>query len=82
MKSKAVVLVLAGAFLFGMTAYAHHSFASTYDLGKTVKIEGKLVQFLFRNPHSFVHVEATDEKGETQRWAIECSRSGSPRGLS
>ena len=59
---KTVVLVLAGAFLFGITAYAHHSFASTYDLAKQVKVEGKMVQFLFRNPHSFVHVEAPDEK--------------------
>ncbi|HEV8712270.1 MAG TPA: DUF6152 family protein [Candidatus Binatia bacterium] len=67
MKSKLVLLVLASAFLFGMTAYAHHSFASTYDLSKQVKLEGKLVQFLFRNPHSFVHVEAADG----QRWAIE-----------
>src|SRR5437764_2045236 len=55
-----LVLVLAGALLFGMTAYAHHSFASTYDLAKQVKIEGKMVQFLFRNPHSFVHVETAD----------------------
>jgi hypothetical protein len=70
-KGKAVVLVLAGAFLFGMTAYGHHSFASTYDLSQQVKIEGKLVQFLFRNPHSFVHVEAKDQNGEVQRWAIE-----------
>jgi hypothetical protein len=50
---------------------AHHSFASTYDESKTVKIEGKLVQFLFRNPHSFVHVMASDEQGQTQRWSIE-----------
>ena len=71
MKRKAVVLVLAGAFLFGMTAYSHHSFASTYDLSQQVKIEGKLVQFLFRNPHSFVHVETMDQNGEVQRWAIE-----------
>jgi hypothetical protein len=66
-KSKFVVLVLAGALVFGMTAYAHHSFASTYDLSKQVKVEGKLVQFLFRNPHSFVHIESADG----QRWAIE-----------
>jgi len=55
----------------GMTARAHHSFAATYHEDQTVKIEGKLVQFLFRNPHSFVHVEAPDEKGEMQRWAVE-----------
>ena len=71
-KVKAAVLVLAGALLFGMTAYAHHSFASTYDLGKQVKIEGKMVQFLFRNPHSFVHVETAD--GE--RWSIEWAGGG------
>src|SRR2546428_4968179 len=68
-KSKTIVLVLAGALLFGMTASAHHSFASTYDLSRQVKVEGKLVQFLFRNPHSFVHLEAPDANGQMQRWA-------------
>ena len=71
MNSKTVVLVLAGAFLFGVTAYAHHSFASTYDLSSQIKVEGKLVQFLFRNPHSFVHIEAPDANGQMQRWAVE-----------
>ncbi|MBI2150003.1 MAG: hypothetical protein HYU27_05290 [Acidobacteria bacterium] len=71
-----VVLVTAGAFLFGLTAYAHHSFAATYDEKKVVKIEGKLVQFLFRNPHSFVHVEAPDENGQVQRWSVEWGGAG------
>jgi len=71
-KTKMLVLVLAGALLVGMTAYAHHSFASTYDLSKQIKIEGKMVQFLFRNPHSFVHVETAD--GE--RWSIEWAGGG------
>jgi hypothetical protein len=43
---------------------------------KTDKIEGELVQFLFRNPHSFVQVMAKDEKGEMQRWAIEWGAGG------
>src|SRR5262249_71218 len=66
-KSKPIVRVLAGALVFGMPAYPHPSFESTYDLSKQVKVEGKLVQFLFRNPHSFVHIESADG----QRWAIE-----------
>jgi len=53
------------------TAFAHHSFGATYDTSKQLKIEGKLVQFVYRNPHSFVHVEAPDEKGVKQRWAVE-----------
>lgn len=71
MTRKALLLVVAGAFLSGMTAYAHHSFAAEYDSSKPVTIEGTLVQFQFRNPHSFVHVEVPDEKGQVQRWAIE-----------
>jgi len=60
----------------GLSASAHHSFAATYDEAKTVKIEGKLVQFLFRNPHSFVHVMAPDQNGQVQRWAVEWGGTG------
>jgi hypothetical protein len=55
---------------------AHHSFSATYDESKTQKIEGKLVQFLFRNPHSFVHVEAPDGEGKVQRWSVEWGGAG------
>jgi hypothetical protein len=68
---KVFFLVIAGALLAGTAAYAHHSYGATYDIGKEVKLEGKLVQFVFRNPHSFVHVQAPDVKGVTQRWAVE-----------
>jgi hypothetical protein len=30
-----------------------------------------MVEFLYRNPHSFVKVEATDAKGQVQTWALE-----------
>lgn len=63
-----LTLTLAAAAL---PVRAHHSFAATYEESKTVKIEGTLVQFLFRNPHSFVHVMAPDETGQMQRWAVE-----------
>jgi hypothetical protein len=52
-------------------AYAHHSFAATYYEDKVIMIEGELVQFDYRNPHSFVFVMAPDPQGTLQRWAIE-----------
>jgi hypothetical protein len=55
----------------GTAASAHHSFGATYEVSKQVKVEGKLVQFVYRNPHSFVHVEAPDADGMPQRWAVE-----------
>lgn len=71
-----ILKALAGLTLCCGIASAHHSFAATYFEDKTQKIEGNLVQFLYRNPHSFVHVEAPDEKGVMQRWAVEWGAGG------
>ena len=76
MRRVLVVLVVAVALVAGTTAYAHHSYAATYDTSKQIKLEGKLVQFVYRNPHSFVHLQAPDQNGEQQRWAIEWSGTG------
>jgi hypothetical protein len=72
----ALALVAGALVVSSGRAYAHHSFAATYFEDKTQKIEGNLVQFLYRNPHSFVHVEAPDEKGTMQRWAVEWGAGG------
>jgi len=68
-----VILVIAVAVLAGTAAYAHHSYGATYDTTKEIKLQGKLVQFVFRNPHAFVHVEVPDQNGVVQRWAVEWS---------
>jgi hypothetical protein len=60
----------------GTAALAHHSYGATYDMNKEVKLEGKLVQFVYRNPHSFVTMQAPDASGKVQRWAIEWSGTG------
>jgi hypothetical protein len=57
--------------LAGTVAYAHHSYVATYDTGKRVTLEGKLVQFVLRNPHAYVTMTAPDSKGVMQRWSIE-----------
>lgn len=61
----------AAAMLCGGKAYAHHSFAATYFVDQEITVEGTLTQFLYRNPHSFVKVEAKDDKGEMQTWSVE-----------
>ena len=77
MKRTLLALVIA-AVAIGSSGrvYAHHSFAATYLEDKTQKVEGNLVQFLYRNPHSFVQVDAADERGAIQRWFIEWGASG------
>jgi hypothetical protein len=63
------------ALLLTGTLRAHHSFSATYDTSKTVNIEGKVVQFLLRNPHSFVHI-AVMKDGKEQVWNIEWAAAG------
>lgn len=72
-----VLLFIAAALLVAATATsAHHSYGATYDLAKEIKLEGKLVQFVYRNPHSFVHMQAPDQNGVSQRWSVEWSGTG------
>ena len=68
---RAVLLLLTAGLLVAGPAYAHHSFAATYFDDKTQSIDGTLVAFLLRNPHSFVDIEAKDEKGALHRWSVE-----------
>ncbi len=62
---------LIGSVLAAGAAVAHHSFAATYFVDKEVTVEGTLTQFLFRNPHSFVKIQAPDDKGQEVTWAVE-----------
>ena len=64
-------LIAAVVALTASSSWAHHSFAATYETGKSIKLEGAIVQFVYRNPHSFVHVDAPDASGVSQRWAVE-----------
>ena len=75
MKRGARVFVSASA-LIGLTlgsgaAAAHHSVSATYIFGKSLRIEGTLKEFIWRNPHSFMRVEAPDDKGIRHIWIVE-----------
>src|SRR6188474_3081648 len=76
MKRLLVIGLVAAASLVGAQAYAHHSFAAAYLEDQSVTIEGELVQFLFRNPHSFVHVLVKEKDGSIVRYAVEWGGAG------
>ena len=75
MKTKMLV-GLAGVLIFGVVAFAHHSLGATYEGDKEVKLEGKIVQLLLRNPHSFLQIDVPDKDGTLQRWSLEWRSSG------
>jgi hypothetical protein len=69
--TRRTIAIVVGVLVSSAPAWAHHSQAAQYDTSKQVKIEGTLVQFQFRNPHTFIQVEAPDENGTMVRWSIE-----------
>jgi len=72
MKSRSVALIIIVAMLtLSVAAYAHHSFAGTYIEDRLVRIEGKVVEFNIRNPHSFINLEVKDKDGKLVRWGGE-----------
>ena len=64
-------VVTVGLVMTGVPADAHHASAPFYDQDNPVETEGVVTRFLFRNPHSFVYVDATGENGETVHWEVE-----------
>src|SRR5690242_9831126 len=76
MKCRTMLLAMAGMVGSAFTASAHHSLDKTYDLKKEVRLEGKVLQLLLRNPHSFLQLEVPDASGTIQRWSLEWTGTG------
>ena len=52
-------------------AVAHHSFAATYQADDRIEIQGTVRELVWRNPHSFLRIDVTDEEGNTRTWSLE-----------
>jgi len=50
--------------------FAHHSFQSTFDVDKPVRIEGKVTRVSWENPHMSFDVTVVDKAG-TASWRVE-----------
>ena len=53
---------------------AHHSF-TMFDMTKRITLTGTVTDFEWTNPHSYIEIDAPDEKGVMKHWSIEM---GSP----
>jgi len=52
-------------------AVAHHASGPFYDNTKSAEANGVVTRFLFRNPHSFLFLDAPGENGDMVAWEIE-----------
>jgi hypothetical protein len=64
--------VVAVVALSPWRAAAHHSHAM-FDHAVERTVTGTVTTFSYRNPHVYLYLDVTNEKGETVKWAIEMS---------
>ena len=64
-------LVSAVWLLAAVPAESHHSFAAEFDINRPVKLSGPVTKLEWTNPHAWIFVDAKDDKGNVQNWAIE-----------
>src|SRR5690606_20728188 len=71
-KRRATTVLAAFSFVFAWTgADAHHSSSAEFDIGQPVEITGTVTAIEWTNPHTWVHMEATDADGNRTQWAVE-----------
>ena len=58
--------------------HAHHAFSVEFDVELPVSLTGTVTRVEMINPHSWIHIEVTDDNGESTVWMIE---GGSPNAL-
>lgn len=64
------MMIALGVMLAPVPSFAHHSTAM-YNMANPVTVTGTVERFEWTNPHAYIYLMVTDEKGKKVEWQIE-----------
>jgi hypothetical protein len=67
MTSRFIALLL----ISSLTALAHHGSSISYQLDKTMTLEGVVTEWHYSNPHPQIYFDVKDKEGAVTHWAAE-----------
>lgn len=65
--------------LLAIPLLAHHSITAEFDTSKSFSVQGNIAKIEWVNPHSYIYVDAKDEKGAVVNYSFEAGPPGNLR---
>ena len=80
MRTRAIAGIVVGVGLMGgaVSVGAHHAFSAEFDANRPVHFQGTVAKVEWINPHTWFHIDVTQDDGSLERWMIE---GGNPHNL-
>jgi uncharacterized protein DUF6152 len=76
---KTAMFAVAGMALLASSALGHHAVQAVFDVNKPIMVSGSITKVEWINPHSYISLDAKDDKGNVQHWVFELAGPGALR---